>query len=219
MKKKAFALIVLAVLLSLFVTPVYADVPSLPHAFYGTVTINGDPAPVGTKVEARGEGVQTDIGNNPIVTTVEGEYGSPGPLEPKLIVQGNIAEGAVLSFYVDGVQTDQTAEWHSGEVTELSVAATISGPVPTTESTPQPTAEPTSQPAPQPAPEPTPPPTTEASPAPAPVVAPSTPPAPPTSPVPSSATGTINWPMLLAILGGVTMVGIIILIVVSRKSY
>ena len=106
MKAKTIAFLFLAGLLSLalFTTPVYAQsVPPLPHAFYGTVEVNGSPAPVGTEVEARGEGIQTGVGNNPIVVTVEGCYGSSNPLEPKLIVQGDIADGTILTFYVNGV--------------------------------------------------------------------------------------------------------------------
>jgi len=128
MKAKSVAFIVLAVLLALATTPVYADTaPPLPHAFYGTVEINGSPAPVGTSVEVRGEGVETGVDNNPIVTTAEGEYGSADPMAPKLIVQGTIADGATVTFYVNGFATGQTAAWHSGEITELDVNATIEG--------------------------------------------------------------------------------------------
>jgi hypothetical protein len=298
MKGKAFAFILLAVLLALFVTPVYAQsIPSLPHAFYGAVKVNGSSAPAGTTVEARGEGVQTGVNNNPVVTTVEGQYGSSNPLEPKLIVQGNVAEGTILSFYVNGVRADQTAEWHSGEVTQLDVTANIEGPPPETTQAPQPkpaafslssltispnevaiggsvtisvsvantgeqagsysltlkvdgaveatkdvtvnaaasqnvtfaTAKdlpgshsvdingltgtfvvkeaPSAPPAP-----PTP------SPPPAPSETPS-PPTPPTPPAPSSAAEPINWPVLLAVLGGVVVVGLIILVVSTRRSY
>jgi len=134
MKAKAVAFMLLAVILTLFTTPVYAqeDIPPLPHAFHGTVEINGSPAPEGTEVEARGEGVLTGVNGNPVVTTAAGEYGSSNPLEPKLIVQGDIAEGATLTFYVSGVSTGQTAEWHSGEVTEVNLTATIEGPPPGT---------------------------------------------------------------------------------------
>jgi hypothetical protein len=127
MKTKMVAFIALAMLLALVVTPVYAeDFQALPHAFYGTVNINGSPAPAGTEVEARGEGVQTGISTNPIVTSVEGEYGGGAdPLAPKLIVQGSVAEGATVTFYVNDVSTGQTAQWHSGEVTEIDLAATI----------------------------------------------------------------------------------------------
>ena len=116
MKLKLVASILLALLLALAVTPVYADdAPSLPHAFYGTVDINGSPAPVGTEVEVRGEGVQTGVGNNPVVTTVEGEYGGGSdPMAPKLIVQGSVTEGDTVTFYVNGFDTGQTAHWRSG---------------------------------------------------------------------------------------------------------
>jgi hypothetical protein len=49
---------------------------------------------------------------------------------PKLVVQGNILDGTIITFYVNGVQAEQTAEWHSGEVTELNLTATITAPPP-----------------------------------------------------------------------------------------
>ena len=150
MKLKTVAFVILAGLLTLFTTPVYAqETPPLPHAFYGTVEVNGSPAPAGTEVEARGEGVQVGVGNNPVVTTAEGRYGSSQPLEPKLIVQGDLVEGSPVTFYVNGVSTGQTAEWHSGEVTELNLTATIEGPPPETTETPPP--ETTETPTPKPA--------------------------------------------------------------------
>jgi len=151
MKAKTIAFILLAVILTLFTTPVYAqgDIPPLPHAFYGEVKINGSVAPAGTEVEARGEGVMTGVDGNPIVTTAAGKYGSSNPLEPKLIVQGNVAEGAALTFYVNGVAIGQTAEWHSGEVTEVNLTVTVEGPPLGTTEPPAPgTTEP---PAPKPA--------------------------------------------------------------------
>jgi hypothetical protein len=141
MKTRTIAFMFLAMLLALTLVapPVYAQaIPVLPHAFYGAVEISGSPAPAGTEVEVRGEGVQTGADNNPIVTTIKGEYGSPNPLGSKLIVQGNISDGAVLTFYVNGVQSDQTAEWHSGEVTELDITAAIETPPPETTPLPKP---------------------------------------------------------------------------------
>ena len=127
MKIKVVAFMLLAMLLALAATPVYADTaPTIPQAFYGTVEINGSPAPVGTSVKVIGEGVQTGIGTNPIVTTVVGEYGGGAdPMTPKLVVQGSVADGAVVTFYVNGFSTGQTATWHSGEVTEVNLTATI----------------------------------------------------------------------------------------------
>lgn len=209
MKAKMVTFIILAVLLALATTPVYADTaPVLPHAFYGKLNINGSPAPVGTQVEVKGEGVQTGIGNNPIEVTVEGEYGSAEPLEPKLIVQGNIAEGATVAFYVNGVSTGQTAAWHSGEVTELDVNATIEGSLPE----PPPPEETT-----EPPPETTEPPLETTEPPPEATEPPPEAPTPPVPPSPPAEAG--NWPVLWVVIGGVVVVGLIIFAVARRKAY
>jgi hypothetical protein len=129
MKIKLAMFLALAVLLSLGVMPVHAqETPPLPHAFYGTVEINGQPAPIGTQVEAGGDNVITGISGNPIITTELGKYGGPG-LSVKLIVPGFIEEGTIISFYINNVLAEQTAEWHSGEVTELNLGVTITTPM------------------------------------------------------------------------------------------
>jgi hypothetical protein len=125
MKVMTVIFTVLAVVVGLCATPVNAQVPPLPHAFYGAVEINGSPAPVGTEVEARGEGVVTGVQGNPIVTIEAGKYGGPRGLDPKLVVQGDIEPGATLTFYVNGVSTGQTTEWHSGEITKFDLTVTI----------------------------------------------------------------------------------------------
>ena len=128
-----------ACLLGLSAVPVYAQPPALPHAFYGSVTINNSPAPVGTQVEARGTGVETGIAGNPVTTTASGIYGTTNPFEPRLVVQGDITEGTTLTFYVNGYSTGQTHSWHSGEVTELNLSVTTpEPPPPTTSPTPPP---------------------------------------------------------------------------------
>lgn len=81
--------------------PARAQMPPLPHAFYGSVEVNGAPAPAGTPVEARGAGVRTGIQGNPINVDPAGQYGAPG-LAPKLVVQGNVANGTRIEFYVGG---------------------------------------------------------------------------------------------------------------------
>jgi len=124
--RKVIFLIALTCLLTLCAVPVYADgVPPMPHAFYGNVTINGNPAPTGTRVEARGTGVITGVADNPTTTTQTGVYGTSNPFEHRLLVQGNIEEGATITFYVNNTSTGQTAEWHSSEVTQLNLAARI----------------------------------------------------------------------------------------------
>ena len=62
---KVFALIVVLLaihaLLPLGILTAQAP-PAIPHAFFGAVTLDGQPAPVGAQVEARGEGVNTRPG-------------------------------------------------------------------------------------------------------------------------------------------------------------
>jgi len=128
--KKVTAFIGLALLLTLCTVPVYANgIPPLPHFFYGSVTVNGDPAGVGTKVEARGTGVAIGVDGNPVTVTSAGIYGTSNPFEPRLIVQGDIDEGATITFYISGAPADQTAAWHSGETTRLNLSIGVGGGV------------------------------------------------------------------------------------------
>lgn len=94
-----------------------------PQVYRGTIAINGHPAPVGTVLEARGEGVLTGITGNPVTTAEEGLYGAS--TATKLQVQGDISEGTVISFYVDGTAADQTSTWTSGTLTWLDLTFTI----------------------------------------------------------------------------------------------
>jgi len=127
--RKATVFVALALLFVLCAVPTYANgIPALPHAFYGSVTINGAPAPAGTSVEARGEGVLTGIQDNPVITSAAGIYGTSNPFQHRLLVQGDIEDGATLTFYVNGISTGQTAAWHSGNTTQLDLALTIPGP-------------------------------------------------------------------------------------------
>jgi hypothetical protein len=119
-----YPLIILAVVLC--AVPAFADtptsIPSIPHAFYGTVTIDGSDASVGTVVMAKVGGVQCGS----ITTTVAGQYGGSGAFDEKLTVTGEIATGATISFFVNGVDTTQTYAFIPGGVTELNLTA-VSG--------------------------------------------------------------------------------------------
>jgi len=97
--------------------PAYADTPVLPHAFYGTLTVGGSAAPVGTVVTAKVGGVQCGS----ITTTVEGQYGGSGAFDPKLTVTGEIETGATIYFYAGGSQADETYAFSPGAVTELNL--------------------------------------------------------------------------------------------------
>jgi len=226
MKTRMVAFMLLAMLLALAATPVYAaEAPSLPHAFYGTVQINGSPAPVGTSVKVMGEGVQTGVDNNPLVTTAEGEYGGSGGFDLKLAVWGDIVDGTTVTFYVNGFSTGQTAPWQSGKVTEVDLAVTIEeGAVPdepddptppdTGDSTPPDTGDST----PQDTGDSTPPDTGDSTPpdATGPAGSEDTAPGPPLPPsAPSDVSGGV--PVLWLVIGGAVLVGLIIAFWIARS--
>ena len=56
--KKSIKTLVISSALLVLPLAVFAQVPQLPHIFYGDITINGSPAPVGTVVIANVNGVE-----------------------------------------------------------------------------------------------------------------------------------------------------------------
>ena len=112
----------------------YAQIPTFPHVFFGTLTVSSSPASVGTVVEARVGGVV----RGSLTTTVSGLYGGPSGSDAKLLVQGNIAAGSTIEFFVDGVKADQTFTFSIGGVTELDLTAVAATPTPTPTPTPRP---------------------------------------------------------------------------------
>ncbi len=126
-----FTVLVVGLLFSLSLSSVLAlDVPKLPHAFYGSLIIDGSPAPAGVKVEVKGTGIATGTDSNPIYTSETGKYGDPGPYGIKLLAQGgaDIEDGTELTFFVDDVDTGQTFLFQSGEITELDLIVTSTPP-------------------------------------------------------------------------------------------
>jgi hypothetical protein len=112
-----YPLIIVALLLCAI--PAHADIPTMPHAFYGTLTVGGSAASVGTVVTAKVGGVECGS----ITTTVEGQYGGSGAYDEKLAVTGEIADGATIYFYVGGSEANETYPFSSGDVTELDLTA------------------------------------------------------------------------------------------------
>ena len=129
MRKIAIS-IVISVLLLLCSTPVLANgIPTLPHAFYGSVTVNGAPASNDTQVSAIVDsGSVITNAQNP-VATVGGSYGINSPY---LLVQGDISPEATVTFYVNGVKAEGvTAIFEAGGgPTEKNLSVTIAAPSP-----------------------------------------------------------------------------------------
>jgi len=130
--RKLAIFIAAGVLLLLCATPVLANgIPKLPHAFYGSVTLNGAPAPDGTQISATvniGDIISTQ---NP-VTTSGGSYGISNSY---LLVQGyDIPDGATITFHVtnaNGTATGGTDTFVAGGgPTEKNLLVTITAPPP-----------------------------------------------------------------------------------------
>jgi len=194
LKEKLAAVLcsVFALALLLGATSVWAQPPvppPLPHAFYGTVTIGGAPAPIGTLISTQVGGVE--CGN--YTTSVVGQYGNPAEID-YLVVQGDIETGATIDFYVNGSKADQTYPFEAGGgPTELDLTAAAPTPAPPS---PPPAETPTPTPSPPPAETPTP--------------APGSPPAetPTPAPGPPSAETPTPTPSPGGGLGGGTWAGI-----------
>jgi hypothetical protein len=91
--------------------------PSIPNEFYGTVTLNGADAPVGTVINAYIDGEL----NGTIDVTTAGEYGGMPDLN-YLKVNGNESEdeGKTITFTVCGAAADQTdTEWHADDLPRI----------------------------------------------------------------------------------------------------
>jgi len=108
--------------------------PTLPCEFYGNVSINGNPAPVGTIITATIGGEE----RGRLVTSVEGVYGGTEAFDARLIVPAAEGENAAaITFLVNGVAVSQTALYTPGEITRMDLAievdepATIATTVPT----------------------------------------------------------------------------------------
>jgi NOL1/NOP2/fmu family ribosome biogenesis protein len=101
----------LVLILALFpVSSVFAA--GLGHGFYGTVKVGGVDAGAGTVISARVGGTQYGS----CTVTTPGSY--------TLIVQGDIAEGATIDFYVAGKKADQTFPFKDGRTTNLDLTVT-----------------------------------------------------------------------------------------------
>jgi len=94
--------------------------PGIPNAFYGSVTWNGSPAPDGTAVVAKINGVQVSS-----TTTTGGNYGY-NPVFYVSDPNNNLCAGGcpTVSFFVNDVDTGKTSIFGNGYVTLVDLSAT-----------------------------------------------------------------------------------------------
>jgi len=77
------------------------DNPPLPAAYYGEVTVDGEPAD-GVTITAEIDGEERGS-----IVADDGEYGGPGTLDEKLTVEGEDGEdGETIEFFVNGEPAD-----------------------------------------------------------------------------------------------------------------
>ncbi|MFC2043793.1 FG-GAP-like repeat-containing protein [Chloroflexota bacterium] len=127
----SISLAMVALVMVLLAPPVdAAPITPTPHSFYGTVQINGQPAPPGTVVTTKfGAGVES--GN--ITTTEIGKYGDQTMAIYLAVTHDDLHEGDLISFYINGVDTTQTYPFTpAGGPTELNLISplTISSKTP-----------------------------------------------------------------------------------------
>jgi hypothetical protein len=184
----------------------------LPHRFYGDVTINGIPAPVGTHITASVTGGGSDV----YTTTISGKYGNAGDvLFGTFFVQpvgedSTIVSGAPITFSINGnpaeVYEVGKGPWRVSYPyaddgnTNLNLRLGTTGPttIPTTSPTTQPTTSPTTQPTTSPTTSPTTQPTT--SPTTKPTTSPTT--VPTSSPTSVPTTEIPFWPYIISATAG-----------------
>ena len=109
--------------------------PPTPAAYFGNVTIDGEPAPEGTVVEA-------EVGGNvtgSITVDEAGVYGGGDALDEKLTVGGDYEDnGTAVQFYVDNeniertrvnITDPETVLWEAGDVEQVDLRASSQEPL------------------------------------------------------------------------------------------
>jgi hypothetical protein len=117
MKKNFLAVIIVC---AAIVLPAFALAapPQLPHIFYGNATNSGNNLPVNTVIIAKVNGVE----KGRITVTEAGKYGGSDALDEKLLVQGDVSNGAAVSFYIGDNSASQIASFVSGKIEQLNLS-------------------------------------------------------------------------------------------------
>jgi len=108
----------------------FAQSPSLPHQFFGSVNYTNGAAPNGLVVEARiiNGSVVAVVGSS---VTAGGNYG----YNPNLLFaldNDGVHAGQTVEFYVNGIKANETKTFTNGESTNLNLTVPASLPTTTT---------------------------------------------------------------------------------------
>lgn len=116
MKNKIFIFAVFLIIAITSIHFVYAVAVTSPHLFYGSLTLNGANAPVGTTVTATIAG--TTVGT--LTTTAAGLYGGASASEHKLAVTYS-TNGAVITFSAGAATCIPTSSFSAGSSINLDL--------------------------------------------------------------------------------------------------
>jgi len=112
-------ILITAISTFLLISNLALALPAQPNAFYGTVILNGNPAPDGTTVTAEINGMEVAS-----TTTSGGKYGDP--IGSFYVDDPNAdRSGEEISFFVNGANTGQIAFFANGAVTNIDLTATV----------------------------------------------------------------------------------------------
>ncbi|QYZ80201.1 hypothetical protein E2N92_12550 [Methanofollis formosanus] len=125
MKGRTAIIVLIVVMAALVGSAAAADeTPVVPQEFSGTVTIDGNPAPAGTVIEASIDG--TAYGT--LTTDTKGVFGGVEKDDDRLVVKGGgDVVGRTITFTVNGNKAAQTAVFEPGELGNLALAVKTGG--------------------------------------------------------------------------------------------
>lgn len=124
-KKNICSVLVVLLLLSMLMPIASAGPPSLPARYYGDITVNNDPAEIGTVIIAK---INEDERGR-FTTTSSGKYGNEEPSNPdQFNVTGDeyTETDAIVTFYImfygSEIPAEETAvTWKAGDVKEMDL--------------------------------------------------------------------------------------------------
>ena len=103
-------------------------IPPMPTEFYGSVVIDGTPAPVGTTISAQINGVEKGT----IKTVVDGFYGGPGIFDERLkasVSEDEYKPGAIeIIFLINGKEVSQRVTYEPGVSKQLDLSIGAGAP-------------------------------------------------------------------------------------------
>lgn len=125
MKGRTVITVLILAMAALIGTVVAAnETPVVPQEFSGTVTINGNPAPAGTVIEAFIDG--TSYGK--LTTESTGVYGGFEIDDDRLVVKGGgDVIGKTITFTVNGNKAAKTAVFSPGELGNIDLSVQAGG--------------------------------------------------------------------------------------------